>query len=117
MAESLYFLGKNRESLSYFEKYITIVPTGQSVAKIYYYMGEIYIRLAEYNNADISFSTALYFDENEARWWSRLGYAREMGEEYDLAIEAYEKALTYDPNLRDAIRGIESVRRKQEEGS
>jgi len=113
MGESLYFLGKNRESLSYFEKYISIVPSGQSVARIYYFMGEIYIRLAEYNNADISLSTALFHDENEARWWSRLGYAREMNEDYVYAISAYETALKYDPNLRDATRGIESVQRKQ----
>ena len=112
MGESLYFLGKNREALDYLEKYISIVPSGQSVAKIYYFMGEIYIRLAEYNNADIAFSTALFHDENEARWWSRLGYAREMNEDYEYAISAYEEALKYDPNLRDAERGIESVQRK-----
>ncbi len=112
MGESLYFLGKNREALDYLEKYISIVPSGQSVAKIYYFMGEIYIRLAEYDNADIAFSTALFHDENEARWWSRLGYAREMNEDYEYAISAYEEALKYDPNLRDAERGIESVQRK-----
>jgi tetratricopeptide (TPR) repeat protein len=113
MGESLYFLGENRTALDYFEKYISIVPTGQSIAKIYYFMGEIYIRLGEYNNADIAISTALFHDENEARWWSRLGYAREMNEDYDYAIVAYEEALKYDPNLRDAARGIESVQRKQ----
>lgn len=114
IAESLYFLGENRNALDYFEKYISIVPTGQSIAKIYYFMGEIFIRLGEYNNADIAISTALFLDEKEARWWSRLGYAREMNQDYTFAINAYEEALKYDPNLRDAERGIESVRRKLE---
>ena len=40
-----------------------------------------------------------------ARWWTRLGYSREMAKEYRYALEAYNSALKLDPNEQDAIRG------------
>ena len=52
-------------------------PTGDRIGQVYYFMGETYIRLGQYNNADIALSTALYHIPSAARWWSRLGYARE----------------------------------------
>ena len=112
--ESLYFLGKNREALKYFEQYIFISRSGLRISRVYYYMGEIFIRLGEYNNADIAFSTALHFDEQIADWWSRLGYAREMGEQYEWAVEAYENALRLNPNLDQAKNGLASVKKKME---
>ena len=72
-------------------------------------MGEIFIRLAEYNHADIAFSTALYHSPNISLWWSRLGYAREMAEDYKHSLDAYEKALALNPNLLDADRGRSRV--------
>jgi cytochrome c-type biogenesis protein CcmH/NrfG len=43
----------------------------------YYYMGEIYLRLGRFGHADIAFSTALQYSSGNAKWWARLGYARE----------------------------------------
>jgi tetratricopeptide (TPR) repeat protein len=110
--EALYSMGKNREALTYFEQYVTLAPTGGRVASVYYYMGEIYIRLGQYNNADIAFSTALHFEGQNARWWARLGYARESGGDYVNAQDAYENALKLNSGLTEAQRGLESVKKK-----
>lgn len=111
-AEAFFHLGNNQEALRNFEQYVFITPIGSRVARVYYYMGEIFIRRGEYNNADIAFSTALHFDEKIAVWWARLGYAREMGERYEWSIEAYENALRLNPLLEQAKAGLESVRKK-----
>jgi tetratricopeptide (TPR) repeat protein len=38
-AEALFFLGRNIESLSLFEEYVSLSPTGQRIDLAYYYMG------------------------------------------------------------------------------
>ena len=114
--EALYNLGKNREALAYFEQYATLAPVGPRIAGVYYQMGEIFIRLEQYSNADMAFSTALHFDSRNARWWSRLGYARETGGDLAHALEAYENALKLNSSLVEAQRGLESVKRKMSGG-
>ena len=79
---------------------MVIAPTGDRIDMVYYYMGEIFIRLGEFNHADISISTALYHNPNIARWWSRLGYAREMASDYTYALDAYRKALRLNATFR-----------------
>lgn len=116
VGEALYYLGENREALWYFEQYAAIFPTGDMIDDVYYFMGEIFIRLGEYNNADIAFSTALYFDNNNAFWWSRLGYAGEMAGDYDRAKEAYENALMLNVDLEEAKNGLESLKKKTSSG-
>jgi tetratricopeptide (TPR) repeat protein len=110
--EALFHLGRNGEALSYLEQYVALAPTGSRIASVYYQMGEIFIRLGEYNNADIAFSTALHYEGQNAMWWSRLGYAREAGGDLSYAREAYENALKLNAGLEDARRGLESVVRK-----
>ncbi len=114
--EALYYLGDNRRALNFFEQYVSIAPTGTRIADVYFLMGEIYIRLGEYNNADIAISTALHYDNQDAKWWARLGYAREMNKDFQWAREAYENALKLNPNLIEARRGLESVQKKQSGG-
>jgi tetratricopeptide (TPR) repeat protein len=108
-AEAYYYLGDNSKALKYCEEYVTIAPTEKNIRLIYYYMGEIFIRLGEFNNADIAFSTALHYDNKVADWWARLGYAREMGKDYEFALEAYENALKLNPNHSEAKRGKNNI--------
>lgn len=105
LAESHYFQGNNIQALRLFQEYISYAPNGSRTALVYYYMGEVYLRQAKYRHADMSFSAALQLERANARWWSRLGYAREKAREFRYALEAYESALHLDPNLQDAIRG------------
>lgn len=112
-AEAEYYLGKNDESLSHFQEYISLVgSSGSRIGEAYSYMGEIYIREEKYNHADISFSQAVRMDPLRDAWWSRLGYAREMAEEYVSAANAYEKALTLNPSQEAAKEGKIRVTQK-----
>jgi tetratricopeptide (TPR) repeat protein len=109
-ARAYYNMGENKKALSYFEDFAMIAPTTDDVKMIYYYMGEIFIRLAEFNNADIAFSTALHYDNKQAGWWARLGYAREMAKDFQYAAEAYENALKLNPGLAEAQRGLTNAK-------
>ncbi|MAG14032.1 MAG: hypothetical protein CMN78_05495 [Spirochaetales bacterium] len=115
VGEAHYYLGNNLDALSFFERYSVIADDGDRIDRIYYFMGEIFIRLGEYNHADIAFSTALYHSPNVSMWWGRLGYARELAQDYPFALVAYERALSLNPNLTDANRGRQRVQQLIEE--
>ena len=105
-----YFLGNNLEALEYLQEYVAIAPTGRLIDQVYYFLGEIFIEFGEYHHADIALSAALYHDDNVASWWSRLGFAREQLQDYEYALEAYERALDINPNLGSVTQGRERVR-------
>ena len=109
LGEAHFGLENDLESLIYFERYAVLFPTGQRIDVVYNLMGEVLLRLNEYNHADIAFSTAVYHSSNISKWWARLGYAREMAENFKFALEAYDKALSLNPSLTDAIRGRDRI--------
>ncbi|HSV55970.1 MAG TPA: tetratricopeptide repeat protein [Magnetospirillaceae bacterium] len=111
MGVAAFFLGKNDQALRWFQTYVTVLPEGSRVASSYQHMGEIYIRTSRWGHADIALRTALQFEPTNARWWTRLGYAREMGGDHRYALEAYEAALRINPRLTDAQLGRERVLR------
>lgn len=104
-AEALYFIGNNEQALRLFQDYINNAPNGSRIANVYAFMGEIYLRQSKFRHADISFSTAVELEKTRADWWTRLGYAREMAQEYQGSITAYDQALILDSDLQDAKRG------------
>lgn len=108
-AESCFFLGKNAEALNLFQTYISYAPSGIRMAEVYYFMGEIYLRMAKFRHADIAFSAAVQSNSLDGMWWARLGYAREQAQEYIHALRAYDKALELNKNHVDAQKGKERV--------
>jgi tetratricopeptide (TPR) repeat protein len=110
MGEISYYQGRNNAALKYFQEYISLAPEGQRVDLAYYYTGEIYIRQGRFRYADIALSTALHYLPGNALWHSRLAYARENSGELQDAAAAYEKALSLDPQLADARRGLDRTR-------
>lgn len=109
LGEASYNLGRNDTALRHFRNYVSAVPEGSGVGSAYYYMGEIYLRLARYAHADIAISTALQFTPGNARWWSRLGWAREKANDRSGALAAYSQALKLEPHLEDALLGRDRV--------
>ena len=111
LGEAQYYLGNNDAALSLFQEYVSQVSshTGTRYAEAYYFMGEIYIREARFNYADIAFTTALTYENLNDMWWTRLGYAREMAKNYAGAEEAYNRALKLTPSQTDAASGIERI--------
>jgi tetratricopeptide (TPR) repeat protein len=109
LGETAYFLGRNDAALRNFQDYVGTVPEGGRVGMAYYYMGEIYLRLGRFGHADIAFSAALQFTPGSAKWWTRLGYARERYGDAVHALEAYKKALSIDPHIQDAADGADRM--------
>ena len=118
-AISCYNLGRNIEALNLFQTYLRTISQEKDVAEIYYYIGEIYTLLTQYNRADLAFSVAVSIRDYEVLWWTRLGYVREKAiqnskDRYysQYAILAYKKALSLDKNYVDAILGLKRLEGK-----
>lgn len=110
LGEARYYLGKNALAMEQFQKYVS--QASESASRIgvsYYYMGEIYVRQGRYKHADISFTMAVKKEPSLDRWWTRLGYSREMAKEYESALLAYEEALKLNSSSVDAKKGQERV--------
>lgn len=108
-AESCFYQGKNEKALLLFQEYIAYAPNGSRLAEAYDFMGDIFLRLGKYRHADIAFSTALQFDGLSPDRWVKLGYAREMAQDYRYSLSAYAKALELDANNQNARRGRHRV--------
>lgn len=114
LAESKYYLGKNAGALECFQLYLANAPQNSGdIGFAYYCMGEIYIRQARYQHADISLSMAVHVKPVEyAYWWTRCGYAREQAGALQSSLSAYNKALELDKSLAEAARGRDRVAAK-----
>ena len=113
LGEAKYFLGKNNEALSMFQRFIANASeTSKDIGLVYYYMGEIYIRQSRFQHADIAFSAAVRSSPTRDYWWTRLGYAREKTGDYKSALTAYDKALSLNAAQYDAKRGKERCQEK-----
>jgi tetratricopeptide (TPR) repeat protein len=110
LGEISYYEGRNREALQYFQEYINFAPEGTRIETVYYFIGEIYIRLGRFRHADIALSTAVHWQPGNASWWTRLAYARENAGDLSEAISAYERALSLNAQLADARRGLTRAR-------
>ena len=110
LGEIAYFQGRNNDAIQLFQEYINLAPTGSQVNTAYYYLGEVYIRQGRFHHADVALSTAIHRVPENALWWSRLAYARENAGDLQMAITAYDRALSLNPQLNDARRGLERVR-------
>jgi tetratricopeptide (TPR) repeat protein len=125
LAEIAYYQGRNQEALERFQEYVNLAPEGGRIDMVYYFIGEIYIRLGRFRHADIALSTAVHYVPGNAAWWTRLGYARENAAgrpppgrqaraqyalELQEALRAYEQALALNSLYSDARRGLDRVR-------
>jgi tetratricopeptide (TPR) repeat protein len=112
IGEADVFLGRIEDGLKSLQEYVANRPNGDRIARVYWLMGECYISLKEYQNADIAISAAVYYEQNNAQWWARLGWARELAGDFKWSSEAYARALKLDPGLADALQGRERVDKK-----
>jgi len=110
LGEICYYQGQNSEALQYFQEYINMAPDGARIDSVYYFLGEIYIRMGRFRHADIALSTAVHWVPGNAAWWTRLAYARENAGDLNEAVSAYDQALSLNPQLSDAQRGLDRVR-------
>lgn len=109
MGVAYYYLANYDRALSSFKTYAAALPEGSFIDDVYYFMGEIYIRKSEFNNADIALTTAVHHYPKSAMWWARLGYAREQAGSYESALAAYDQALAINKNNAEAKGGRDRV--------
>ncbi len=113
LGEARYYLGKNNSAMEQFQQYVASAPESSArMGSAYYYMGEIYIRQARYQHADIALSVAVRKEPLLDSWWVRLGYAREMAGNYFEAVEAYDEALRLNSSSVYARTGRERANSK-----
>ena len=112
MGVAYYYLGSYDRALANLKTYAAELPEGTFIDDVYYFLGEIYIRKGEFNNADIALSTAVHHYPKSAMWWARLGYAREQAGSFESALAAYDQALKINKNNAEAKSGRDRVAAK-----
>lgn len=67
------------------------------------FMGMIYQQLMKYKKAESLYRSALKLDSTESKWWMGLGLALESQGKWEMAKEAYSKAIA-EGNVMDTLR-------------
>jgi tetratricopeptide (TPR) repeat protein len=106
MGEAFFYMADYNRSLSFMQRYTNALPEGDRVSVAFFFIGEIFRITEKYLHADIAYTAALRFEPGLALWWYRLATVREKVGDKAPAIEAYQKALTLNPNYREAREGL-----------
>ncbi|MDR0584380.1 MAG: tetratricopeptide repeat protein [Treponema sp.] len=109
MGEAYFYLGEYNRSLAFMQRYTNAVPQGERTPTAYFFIGEIYRLTGKYLHADIAYSTAVRLEPGSVLWWYRLATVRESAGDRDAAITAYQRALTLNPNYREAAERLERI--------
>jgi tetratricopeptide (TPR) repeat protein len=110
MGEAYFYLNNYTESLRFMQRYVNALPRGDRASVAYFFIGEIYRLSGKWRHADIAYTTAVRLEPGSALWWYRLGSVRESAGENAFAVEAYERALSLNPNYRDASEALSRMR-------
>jgi len=110
MGEAYFYLNDYEHSLIMMQRYAASMPRGDRASTAYFFMGEIYRNQRKYLHADIAYTTAVTLEGNMFLWWHRLGVVREAAGEYASAIQAYEKALSLNPDYRETTEALERTK-------
>jgi tetratricopeptide (TPR) repeat protein len=111
MGEAYFFINDYARALLSMQRYVNALPRGDRASTAYFFMGEIYRNQRKYLLADTAYTTAVALEGRMVLWWFRLGSVRESAGDFAPAIEAYEKALSLNPNYKEATESLERVRR------
>jgi tetratricopeptide (TPR) repeat protein len=106
MGEAYFYLRNYERSLAFMQRYANALPEGERISVAFFFIGEIFRMTQRYRHADIAYTTALRFEPGMALWWYRLASVREQVNDRTPAIEAYQQALRYNPNYREARDGL-----------
>lgn len=109
LGESHYRLGNLEQAIQYLQEYIAVNPYGNLRAQVHFFLGDIFYQIGEYHHADIAFSSAVEVSGRNPHWWVRLGQAREQSGNMQLARQAYENALELQPNVPEAVAGMDRL--------
>jgi tetratricopeptide (TPR) repeat protein len=106
MGEAFFYMDDYEHSLSHMQHYVNALPQGDRASVAFFFIGEIYRLTEKYHHADIAYTAALHLESNVALWWYRLGSVREALGDRRPAFEAYQQALRYNSNYREARNAL-----------
>ena len=112
MGQSLFFLGDHTRSLIYMRRYLNLVPIGGQAPVAYFFKGEIYRIRGQFHKADIAYTAAVNLNPGLALWWFRLGSVREAVGDFPYAVEAFQQAVSLNPNQAGANEGLARSRQR-----
>ncbi|MGO8692715.1 MAG: tetratricopeptide repeat protein [Rectinemataceae bacterium] len=111
--ESYFYLDQMDSSLKALQRYVDAAgEDGDRFSTAYFFMGEAYLRLKEYNHADMAYSMAVYKDPGLPRWWYRLGMTCEFLGDWKRAYTAYGKAIALKPDFQEALDAQSKIKAK-----
>jgi tetratricopeptide (TPR) repeat protein len=94
------------DAITNFHKASTIDPENHVYRTA---LAEAYIEQRWFKEASSELEALVSESPDSARLWTRLGYARNHGNMYPGAVEAYETALELDPENREYVRNLTSA--------
>ena len=108
LAEAYFYLGKDKEALKLFQKYVNI----QGIYRLgtaYFFIGEIYERMGKYNKAEMAYLVAVrntdYRDNPKiALWHFKLSSTKEKLMDRTVAQDRQNVLVAYSQVLRFAPR-------------
>lgn len=112
MGEAHFFLRNYDKCLQFMQRYINGAPQGERVSVAYFFMGEVYRLQKKWNHADMAYSMAVRLEPNMPIWWFRLGFVLEALNDFPNAQKAYERAVKLNPTFKDALEGLERIKRR-----
>jgi tetratricopeptide (TPR) repeat protein len=111
MGESYFYLNQMDDCLRYLQLYVNNVPeTAERLATAYFFMGEVYSIRKQWEHADISYTLSVYYAPSMARWWFRLGGAKEAKSDLKGALQAYEKSVALLPSATAFVEARNRVK-------
>ncbi|NLY17958.1 MAG: DUF5050 domain-containing protein [Clostridiaceae bacterium] len=97
--EALYRLGKYEEAILTYDQYIKLNPKDIEALTL---KGMCYLKLGNLNRAEMLAKTVLQTDENSVKAYNLAGDIAFEREDYGMAYEYYNKAITLDPYFYDS---------------
>ena len=90
-----YFTSEIDTAIDCYTKLLEVEPSND---KVYYELGHLYLQKANYLSAVNAFNFALDFDEENPFYHNSLAFALVQLDQYDDAIEHYQKAININPD-------------------
>jgi len=111
LAEAYYFQKKYNEAIPFFQKYLNFKYKTNDIYNqtVYQFLGICFFNINNFYKADISLSTAKYFQPNNLNIVLLLAETKEKLKDYDKSLKLYNDALLLSPNNQTALDGIARI--------
>jgi tetratricopeptide (TPR) repeat protein len=99
-------LAMNKNYVAALKVYTEVINKDSTYSPAYFNMGNCYLELKEYSQAEGSYNKALQLSPDDPEIFKNLGYLNLKEENYDNALKYFKKALDLDPKSDTAYKGM-----------